>query len=110
MAWQIDFEGEVYREVELTLGLAEQIDAKADSRWGGILTNPGATPGHFAVTVAVLHSDRTGEPYQAVLERVRAFTWDQFQAAYKLDAEPDDLPVEYTDGFPPEADEPSTAT
>ena len=114
MGWRIEFEGEVYREVDLTLAESAALDETAKDitgrTWNGILLNPGMSPAVLMATVATLHSERTGQPYGEVHQRVGALRWPEVSKMYDADATDDDMPGEYEDGLPPKADAPTTGT
>lgn len=111
MGWEATFEGEVYREADLTLGEVEDIEKRTGEPWVGMLRNPARSASNFVAVIATLHSERTADTYDAVAARVRKLGWKAFDEMFEFDVEAkDDLPSEYEDGFPPKADEPSTPT
>lgn len=113
MAWKIEFEGEVYREADLTLAESARLDEAVKDitgrTWNGILLNPGASPAVLIATVATLHAERTGTAYEVVADRVGRLKWPEVEKLFDANAG-SDLPEEYTNGIPPEADESSTTT
>jgi hypothetical protein len=106
VAWRIRYEGQVYREADLTLGQAEQIETMVDATWARI--SPLHSAKHAKAILAVMHSARSGVSVDEALAQVAAVTVDGFMSM--LEKDEDDLPVEYADGFPQPADETSTST
>ena len=107
MPWRIDFEGEVYREGDLTLDQCGKVERLTDRSWLHI--NPIKWAQDAIAIVGVMHSERTGKPLEDVIAQVGQIKPERYIDLLKVEAE-NDLPVEYRDGFPPEADEPSTGT
>ena len=108
MPWRIDFEGEVYREGDLTLAQIGRIEKFLDGKsWLHI--QPVKFAGDGIAVLAVMHADHTGKPLDDVVAQVGQLKADQYLALLKIEDD-DDLPVEYRDGFPPEAGEPPTGT
>jgi hypothetical protein len=105
--WRIDFEGEVYREGGLTLDQCGKVERLTERSW--LHVNPIRWAQDAVAVVAVMHSDRTGKPIDDVIAQVGQLTPAQYMDLIKIEDD-DDLPVEYRDGFPPAADEPSTGT
>jgi hypothetical protein len=105
MPWRIDFEGEVYREGDLTLNQCKTAERLADRSW--LHMNPIKFAGDAIAILSVMHSERTGKPIDDVVAQVGQLKPGHYIDLIKLEDE-DDLPAEYRDGFPPEADEPST--
>jgi hypothetical protein len=105
MPWRIDYEGEVYREGDLTLEQCGKIERLTDRSWLDI--NPIRWAQDAVAVIAVLHNAHKGVPIETVLKDVGALSPDKYVRIIKVEQE-DDLPAEYRDGFPPEADEPST--
>lgn len=107
MGWVLRWQGETYREGDITIGQAEQIEKLIGENWFGI--NVLRTAKHALSVLAVMHTHRTGRPF----DEVKAEVADIPVNVYAQDVygeEPDDLPVEYTDGNPPAAAAPSTRT
>ena len=107
MPWRIDFEGEVYREGDLTLEECGKVERLTDRSWLHI--NPVKFAQDAVAIIAVMHNARKGEPVDVVLDRFGKLKPAQYLDMLTLEDE-DDLPAEYRDGFPPAADEPSTGT
>lgn len=108
MPWAFAFEGEVYREGDLTLEQVGRIERQLDDRsWLHI--HPVRSAGDAIGVLSVMVSDRKGEAVADVAKRIGAYKPADFLALLTIEDE-DDLPVEYRDGLPPEADEPSTST
>lgn len=107
MPWRIDFEGEVYREGDLTLGQCKAAERLADRSW--LHMNPIRFAGDAIAVLTVMHAERTGKPMDDVAAQVSQIKASRYIDFIQMESE-NDLPVEYRDGFPPEADEPSTGT
>lgn len=107
MAWRIEYEGQVYREVDLTLDQAEQIQNITGTDWGQL--HPLTSASHAKATLAVCIAARTGAPVGEVLAKVGStITVDQFVDMVSKEDATADLPATYEDGFPPVADGTST--
>ena len=104
MAWRIAFDGQVYREADLTIGQAEDIEAASGLTWRQI--NPLRSAACARAILEVMHADRTGISRDEALAKVRALRVDDFN----VEPDEDDLPEEFVDGFPPVADGPSTSS
>lgn len=102
--WRITFDGQVYREADLTIGQAETIETETGLTWRQI--NPLRSAACATAILAVLHAERTGISLDEARTKVRALKVNDFDVA----PDEDDLPVEYTEGFPPEAAGTSTDT
>ncbi len=107
MPWRIDFEGEVYREGDLTLEQCGQVEKLTDRSWLHI--NPIRFAGDAIAILSVMHNARKGERVEDIVTRVGQLKPAQYLDIIKMEEE-DDLPAEYRDGFPPVVDEPSTGT
>ena len=105
MPWQFTFEGEVYREVDLTLEALDRLMGVSGLSWGQIV-QPLQSPSAAWGTVAALHSERTGQPFDDVAGRLKVMRWEQFMDLYERVAE--DTPTSYEDGLPHPAAETST--
>jgi hypothetical protein len=106
VGWRIEFEGEVYREGDLTLGQCERIEDVTGVNWRAI--HPLRSAKEARVVLEVCVAERKGESVETVRERVNAMKVDEFLDALKVSEDEDDRPTEYVDGNPPVADEPST--
>jgi hypothetical protein len=105
MPWRIDFEGEVYREGDLTLDQCGKVERLTDRSWLHI--NPIKFAGDAVAILAVMHAERTGKPMDDVVAHVGQIKAEKYVDLIQVE-KVDDLPAEYRDGFPLEADEPST--
>jgi hypothetical protein len=105
MPWRIDFEGEVYREGDLTLEQCGRVEAITGRSWLHI--NPIKFAGDAIAILAVMHGSRSSIPVEDLIVKIGEIKPGDYIDMVKVEAE-DDLPDEYRDGFPPEADEPST--
>lgn len=108
MAWRITFEGEVYREADLTLDQVEKIEELTNDTWLRIA--PLKTAKHAKAILSVVVADRLGISLDDAKAKVGALKADEFIdciANEKLD-EQLNLPAVYEDGVPKAED--GTAT
>lgn len=103
MPWRIDYEGEVYREDDLTL---EQQEAIVDLLTGrGWTPHPATSPKAFRVILAHCIAANKGIDVDVAMKEIATLRTGD---AYKMVSnEDDDTPTEYVDGNPQPADEPS---
>lgn len=122
MAWKITYEGEVYRDGDLTLDDAERLEDLCGTSWQRI--DPLYWGVHAKRLTAYLHSKRTNRPYEEVLAEVGQMPIDKYMGGFlghpdkaefaKLEAasvvaDEIDLPSVYGEnGIPQPAAEPST--
>jgi hypothetical protein len=104
--WKFEYEGEVYRFVDLTLGELEGLCESTSLDWSQLL-RPLASPATVWTVLGALHSQRTGKTVDEVVAAVKQLTTKQLLDMYSTD---DGLPTEYADGFPPVADVTSTGS
>jgi hypothetical protein len=102
--WRIKFDGEVYREADLTIGQAEDIEREAGITWLQMDPLRSAKTARSVLTICI--RDRTGVTIDEAREKSRALRIEKFE----LEPDEDDLPEVFENGFPPVAAEPSTAT
>lgn len=102
--WRIEFDGHVLRESELTIEQAEQVESLTGSTW--LRINPYTSAKHAKALLAVLYAARTSSSYDDVVAKIGAIPVAEYLDMVKADE--DDLPTEYTDGFPQPADGTST--
>lgn len=104
--WKIDpVLGECWREGDLTLAQAEQIEDLVGKSWASI--HPANSAKVARRIVAVMYAARHEVTIDDALGKLSPVTMSEFVAAI---GSYDDLPEEYLDGFPPEAADPSTGT
>lgn len=108
MSWHIEFEGEVYRDADLTLGQCERLEELTGRSWLNIHPIRYAKDALAVLTVVV--ADRTGQPVDTLRTRLASLRADEVIDLMKIPTETDDRPTEYVDGNPQPADEPSTPT
>lgn len=109
MPWRIDFEGEVYREGDLTLGQCEQIEDATGQSWLSI--NPMRSAKQARVILETVVSARTGKSVDEIRQRVSTMSIDSFlDAFHATESDEDDKPTEYVDGNPQPADESLTGS
>jgi hypothetical protein len=107
MPWALHWEGDVYREADITLGQAERIENLIGTGW--LRLNVIATAKHAKATLAVMVADRTGRPLDEVLAEVDKIPANTY-ASDVFHVEDDDLPTEYLEGNPPKAAARSTSS
>lgn len=105
MPWRIEWDGEVYREGDLTVDQAEQIVELTGTSWQ--YTHPATSPKHAKAVIAVCHAARTGAPVDELMRKVGALTVDAVLDC--ISREETDLPTTYEDGLPKSGVDPSTA-
>lgn len=104
--WQFTFDGEVYRESELTIAQCEDVEDMLGLSW--LQINPVRSAKQARGLLSVLHSDRTGKPRDEVFAAVGKLTAEAFTVDV-LKLVDDDLPELYGDGMPNPDGFPSTA-
>lgn len=107
--WRIEFEGEVYRDGDLTLGQCERIEELTGRSW--LMIHPVRWAKDALAVLTVCVADRTGKPVDDVRGRFAAMKADDVMDLMKIATdEEDDRPTEYQDGNPPVAGESSTGS
>lgn len=106
MPWKLTWREDVYREADITLGQAEQIEDLTGSTWQRI--NPLASARYAVAILSVLAAERTDRPVAEVAAEVKAIKSSDYFEMWA--AEDDDTPSTYEDGNPPEAAAISTDT
>lgn len=96
MPWKLTFEDKEHREDDLTIAQAERIETMIGESWLSIV--PLRSAKHAKAILTVMHSTVTGEPEAAVSARVGALKLAEFLKC--VGSYEDDLPQQYTDGFP----------
>lgn len=100
MAWKITWEGEVYREADLTLGQVERIEQVARTTWRQV--HPLFSAQHAIAILGVLVADRTSIKVDEAVEKLRAVRVSDVMDAIDVE-DPDDqmdLPATYEEGLP----------
>jgi hypothetical protein len=108
MAWVLKFDGHVYREADVTIGEAEQMEEATRSTWRVI--DPFRSALHARAILQTFLVSREGMSEGEAAAKVRALTVPQYLDLISTEDEDADLPTEYADGFPPAADATSTPT
>ena len=108
MAWVLTFEGEVYREADLTLDEAERMEAATNTTWRFI--NPLRSAGHARAILQTLLVTRAGMAEDAAKAKVGGLKVNEFLDLLSEEEEDADLPTQYEDGFPPSAAGSSTTS
>lgn len=104
MPWRIDYEGEVYREGDLTLEQIGKVERLTDKSWLHI--QPIRFAGDAIAVLAVMVNARKNEEIDKVVAKVGELKPGDYLEMIQLEDD-HDLPAEYRDGFPPVADEPT---
>lgn len=95
--WRLSFAGEVYRERELTIAQAEDIEDFLGMSW--LQINPWRSAKQARGILAVLHEARTGTARDEVYAELGTITVTDFMQSH-MGIEDDDLPDSYQDGNP----------
>lgn len=108
MAWVLTFDGQVYREADLTIDEAERMETALSTTWRFI--NPIRSAGHARVILQTFLVTRAGMAEGEAEAKVKALKVNEFLDLLTEEEDDADLPTEYADGFPPPADGTSTDT
>lgn len=108
VAWVLTFDGQVYREADLTIDEAERMEDATSTSWRFL--NPLRSARHARVILQTLLVTREGLSVEAAAAKVRAIKVNDYLDLLSEEADDADLPTEYQDGFPPPADGTSTPT
>lgn len=108
MAWVITFDGQVFREADLTIDEAERMEIATNTSWRFI--NPLRSAGHARAILQTLLETRTGLSADDAKAKVGALKVSDFLDLLSAEEDDADLPTRYEDGFPPKADGPSTTS
>lgn len=106
MAWVLTFDGQVYREADLTIDEAERMEIATNTTWRFI--NPVRSAGHARAILQTLLVTRTGVSDEEAKAKVGALKVNDFLDMLDTEEEDADLPQQYQDGFPPSAAASST--
>jgi hypothetical protein len=106
VAWVLTFDGQVYREADLTIDEAERMEIATNTTWRFI--NPVRSAGHARAILQTLLVTRGGLDAEAAKAKVGALKVNEFLDLLSEEGEDADLPTQYDDGFPPKAAESST--
>jgi hypothetical protein len=117
MPWAFTVFEEKFREQEMTFAEAEKaeelmsyVDVKGVAvrpTWGEL--NPVRSARAAIAIATVMYSTRTGTSVDEVRSKIRELPIIEFIDSVDLNDQ-DDLPTVMVNGFPPEADEPSTTS
>lgn len=100
MAWKFTYQNETYRAYDLTWDELEQIEAKIDGMNALAVHRELKSFRKARILVATVVALRTGRPYDEVWTEVgKSVDYRAFLSLFEPDG--DDLPTEFTDGFPP---------
>lgn len=108
MAWILTFDGQVYREADLTIDEAERIENATQTTWRSI--NPIRSAKHARAILETFLVTRGGLTSDQASAKVGALKVNEYLDLLTTEEEDADLPQTYEDGFPPRAAEPSTDT
>jgi hypothetical protein len=106
VAWVLTFDGQVYREAELTIKEAKLMEAATNTSWRFL--NPLRSAAHASAILETFLVTRGGLDAATALEKVEALKVNEFLDLLTEEGEDADLPTQYDDGFPPKAAESST--
>lgn len=106
MAWVLTFDGQVYREADLTIGEAEQIENLTSSTWRVI--NPLRSAVHARAILQTLLTSREGVAAEVALDKVRGLKVNDFLDMLSQEEDDADLPTQFDEGFPQPAGGTST--
>jgi hypothetical protein len=101
VAWVLTFDGQVYREADLTIDEAERIEDATSSTWRAI--NPLRSAKHARAILETFLVSRAGMTAEDARSKVGALTVDEFGACLTFEEDDADLPAQYVDGFPQKA-------
>lgn len=104
----LTFDGQVYREADLTIDEAERMEVATSTSWRFI--NPLRSAGHARAILETLLVTRAGVSADEAKAKVGALKVNDFLDMLDVEEQDADLPTEFSDGFPPEADGSTTGT
>lgn len=96
MPWQIRYNDKVYREGDLTIDDAEEIERRLGATWAEL--NPLRSAKHAKVIAAYMLHRHGGMDQDAAIATVGAMKANEFLAM--VEPEDDDLPTETDKGIP----------
>jgi hypothetical protein len=108
MAWVLTFDGQVYREADLTIDEAERIETATSTTWRSI--SPYRSAKHARAILETFLVTRAGLTAEAAAARVGGLKINEYLDLLTIEEDDADLPTQYEDGFPPAADATSTPT
>lgn len=108
MRWVLTFDGQVYREADLTIDEAERMENATNTTWR--LINPLRSAHHAKAILSTLLVTREGMTLEAATAKVGALKVTDYLDLLSEEDDDADLPTQFEDGFPQPADETSTAT
>jgi hypothetical protein len=101
VAWVLTFDGQVYREADLTMDEAERMEIATNTTWRFI--NPVRSAGHARAILQTLLVTRAGMTDDDAKAKVGAIKVNDFLDMLSEEEEDADLPTQYEDGFPQSA-------
>ena len=108
MPWVLKFDGQVYREADLTIDEAERMETATNTTWRFI--NPIRSAGHARAILSTLLVTRAGMSQDEASAKVGAIKVSDFLDLLTDEEEDADLPTQFEEGFPQPADGTSTDT
>jgi hypothetical protein len=108
LAWILTFDGQVYREADLTIDEAERIEELAQTTWRRI--HPINSAKHARCILQTFLVTREGKSADEAAKTVGALKVSDFLDLLSTEEDDADLPTQYEEGFPPPADATSTPT
>lgn len=95
--WRLSFDGEVYRERELTMQQAEDIEDYLGISW--LQINPWRSSRQARAILALMHETRTGMDRETTRAKLGAISATDFMQDH-MGIEDDDMPGSFVDGNP----------
>lgn len=101
MPWVLTFDGQVYREADLTIDEAERMEVATNTTWRFI--NPLRSATHARAVLQTLLVSRSGFTLDDATAKVGALRVNDFLDMLSTEEEDADLPTQFEDGFPQSA-------
>lgn len=108
MAWVLTFDGQVYREADLTIDEAERMETASNTSWRFI--NPLRSAKNARAILETLLVTRAQMSEDAARAKVGALKVNDFLEMLSEEVDDADLPTQFEDGFPQPAAGTSTPT
>jgi hypothetical protein len=108
VAWVLTFDGQVYREADLTIDEAERIENATKMTWRSI--NPYISAKCARAILETFLVTREGLSADAASVKAGAVKVNDYIGMISAEDDDADLPTQYEDGFPQPADATSTPT
>lgn len=108
MAWVLTFDGQVYREADLTIDEAERIENITQTTWRSI--NPIRSAKHARAILETFLVTRAGLAPDVAAKTVGDIKVNDYLDLLSHEEEDADLPTQFEEGFPQSAAGTSTPT